>query len=57
MHFLRELFNSKQRNLNTNDSASKAKGCECSGKKQSIKPIFDKKCPIFGLIFRLYKYF
>ena len=33
MHSLREHFNSKYSKLNTNYSASKAKGCQCSGKK------------------------
>ena len=58
MHFLIGHLNSEHNKLNTNDSPSKAKSCQCSGKKLGLlKPIFNKKCSIFSLICSLYKYF
>ena len=55
MHFLTEHLNSKQKKLNTNNSASKAR--MLWQKLGLLKPIFNKKCSIFSLIFSLYKYF
>ena len=56
LNCLREHFNTKHKKSNTNDSASKAKSHECSGKKyvyqSSIKNVL-----IFSLIFPLCKYF
>ena len=53
MYFLREHLNSRHKKHNTNNSASKARSCKCSGKNlvYSIK-----KCSIFSLISSLYKY-